>query len=146
MKVYFIKTVADPPMVKIGRSANPRERLAQLQTGSPYDLVLLGVINCRSDKHSQQVESDAHIGFKKERVRGEWFRYTREVRDYIEQLIKHNVTNVAGEVGEMRINRWLGGVRERKEGKRAVRIHEAFEQEAIENCSALDREFKSIVG
>ena len=59
--------------VKIGISKNPKKRLAQLQTGSPFKLKLILIIENRSD-----LEKKLHNDLKSFRIRnykGEWFLY-----------------------------------------------------------------------
>jgi hypothetical protein len=87
MFVYFIKTQARPAMVKIGKAKDPTERLADMQTGCPYDLVLIGVIKCRSDMHARGVEQRFHHLFRFSRVRGEWFRYSHRIRSAIDSAL-----------------------------------------------------------
>lgn len=87
MFVYFIRAL-DTPLVKIGHSANPTERLKKLQTGSPYRLELMGVVPCRSLKHSQYVEARAHEYFKKNRRGGEWFKMGKPEKAFIKSLIE----------------------------------------------------------
>ena len=59
--------------VKIGRSSNPVNRLAKLQTGSPHTLRLLAVCEGRGD-----TERDIHRIVATYRLRvekGEWFHH-----------------------------------------------------------------------
>ena len=94
MNVYFIKTLAKPPMVKIGRAIDPQGRMAELQTGCPYVLILLGVIKCKSIEHSIEIERSAHEIFKKFRHRGEWFKYKRLVEDTIGAVLSGKRENL----------------------------------------------------
>ena len=72
--VYFIGSL-ESGTVKIGRSDNPENRLAKLQTGNPHKLVLYGFI----DNVSQELESELHRILDPFRLEGEWFRLTDEV-------------------------------------------------------------------
>ncbi len=59
--------------IKIGRSKNPQRRLKQLQTGSPYELRLLLVLENMAD-----LERKLHRDLKGYRFRstqGEWFDF-----------------------------------------------------------------------
>lgn len=55
-------------VVKIGRSVNPQQRLAQLQTGYPRPLALLHV-----ERGSGHLEPQLHERFASVRMSGEWF-------------------------------------------------------------------------
>lgn len=66
--VYLIKMDS---CFKIGIAQDVESRLAQLQTGSPYDLV---VVQCYEFQNAQIVEGALHQKFGGVRMRGEWFR------------------------------------------------------------------------
>lgn len=64
--IYFIKSKR---FVKIGYTAKePEKRLAQLQTGNPETLKLLGTI-----EGTPEVEKALHNYFNRFHFRGEWF-------------------------------------------------------------------------
>jgi hypothetical protein len=63
--VYFIQ---GGDLVKIGYTTNIRQRLYDLQTSAPIDLVLLGLI-----PGTRALEKEYHKRFAAHRVRGEWF-------------------------------------------------------------------------
>jgi len=90
MPVYFIAENEnenyDSLRVKIGRSANVRVRLRTLQTGSPYDLKLMGWIESDSDT---QLELTLHERYSDRRVRLEWFVLQPE--DVLHELKSHGV-------------------------------------------------------
>ena len=75
--IYFI--LSPDNFVKIGRAANPKARLKSLQTGSSSPLELIKVI----PNHSGHLETELHKKFASLRQRGEWFRYTRAIRNYL---------------------------------------------------------------
>lgn len=77
--LYFIEAL-DSGFIKIGRSVNPERRLAQLSTGSPSKLVILGKISGGS-----KLEMDLHKRFGLSREKGEWFKITNELRDFIKE-------------------------------------------------------------
>ncbi len=65
--LYIIKTKKDGSF-KIGRSDDPSFRLKQLQTGNPYNLKLILIIeNCG------HMERELHERLSKYRLKGEWF-------------------------------------------------------------------------
>lgn len=76
--VYFIRTDG---FIKVGRTTNFDNRLAKLQTGSPHELEVLLVVPGGSG-----LEADIHRDLKEYRHRGEWFRETPEVWEYIRGL------------------------------------------------------------
>jgi hypothetical protein len=75
--IYFVKP-RGKPYVKIGHARSVRRRLEQLQGASPYELVILSVIAGGPAR-----EKLIHARFAHLRVRGEWFRYSREVRRFL---------------------------------------------------------------
>lgn len=77
--IYFIQNPADNT-VKIGRSCNPEGRFRQLQGGSAHELKMLFVFKANLDK-----EIDLHDRFKKDRMGGEWFKFSDEILDYIDK-------------------------------------------------------------
>ena len=76
--IYFIKT-ADRGFVKIGQARDPEARLKQLQTASPDELEIIATI----PDYYGDTEKELHARFKDDRYRGEWFRYSREIRQYL---------------------------------------------------------------
>lgn len=80
--LYFILCEA-ANAVKIGISdtAAMVSRLSTLQTGNPFPLVLLG---CLKGDY-RETEAKLHATFKEFRLRGEWFRYSDELKDFISQ-------------------------------------------------------------
>lgn len=79
--VYFILT-KKLKAVKIGVSADPLRRLEALQIGNPSKLKLLLTIN----QNIYLNEKRLHEKFEKWHIRGEWFKYTKELKDYINNL------------------------------------------------------------
>ena len=69
--IYFIGNV-ELGAVKIGKSINPKKRLAELQTGSSRNLVLYGVI----DKVTPDLENTLHKILSDIQLKGEWFKLT----------------------------------------------------------------------
>lgn len=80
-RVYFIQ---DGGMIKIGISLNPNSRLSQLQRSAARPLTLLGHIAGDRD-----LEQAIHEKFKRQRVRGEWFKATRAVRTFVAEAIAY---------------------------------------------------------
>ncbi|XXZ47421.1 GIY-YIG nuclease family protein (plasmid) [Streptomyces cavourensis] len=65
--VYVIAADGSP-LVKIGWTSNPSRRIADLQSGSPLALRLLGTF-----EGNAALEAALHTHFAEHRVRGEWF-------------------------------------------------------------------------
>lgn len=64
-----------PGFVKIGRAANIARRRLELQIGYPLDLSLIAVLS-----QDPEDEPEFHARFAKDRVRGEWFALSRDIR------------------------------------------------------------------
>ena len=73
--VYF---VLFGQYVKIGHAKCIRNRLTTIQISLPEKLVLLGVI-----PGGMNEERELHARFSNVWIRGEWFRFTEEIHDYI---------------------------------------------------------------
>jgi len=71
---YFIQS---GDFVKIGVSKDPKHRLVQLQTANPNKLRLI---------HTTSIpEAELHIMFNKYREKGEWFLFSQDIKDFIEE-------------------------------------------------------------
>ena len=76
MTIYFI---SDGEYVKIGyTSGNPKERLASLQTSNARQLKIIQTIP--GDIYKEQT---LHQRFHHLRACGEWFKFTEEIREFI---------------------------------------------------------------
>jgi hypothetical protein len=78
--VYFIKQ-ADTRHIKIGRATDPKRRLAGLQTGSSFELSLLGVFK----EVPGRLEGDFHSQFESVHLRGEWFVEEGPLEEFIKE-------------------------------------------------------------
>lgn len=77
--IYFIQAGKNGP-IKIGHTESDiASRMAQLQTGCPYELKLLWTIHGNQEK-----EAEIHSDFEEERIRGEWFHPSEMLLEYIE--------------------------------------------------------------
>ena len=90
MPVYFIAENENDDhwslRVKIGRSGDILVRLRALQTGSPYDLKLMGWIE---DDDEKGLERRLHRRYADRRIRLEWFELQPE--DVLRELKSHGV-------------------------------------------------------
>jgi len=79
--------------LKIGRSKNPKQRLKQLQTGSPYKLKLILIVEGKGN-----IEKNLHERLKRYRQRrnGEWFDFncTGMLPDWLYEMIDWDDANV----------------------------------------------------
>lgn len=70
---------AGPDTVKIGFTTNVRSRLKGLSTGSPTEIEVLAVF-----PGTMADERELHQRFAKDHLRGEWFRLSPEITEFIE--------------------------------------------------------------
>ena len=76
--VYFVECVGHD-IIKIGgTSTGVRARINNLQHSCPFDLVCIGAYAATPEE-----EGRLHKQFASLRLRGEWFRASLEMRDYI---------------------------------------------------------------
>lgn len=75
MNVYAIQSETGP--VKIGVSANPKERLKLLTNAQPFGASIIHVTAVPRGK-VYAVEAAAHAILKEKRQRGEWFNVTKD--------------------------------------------------------------------
>ncbi len=76
--VYFLRA---GNFIKIGFSTRVQERISMMQTGCPYELILLGTM-----QGSLKDEKNLHKKFSLFRARAEWFRAEAELLEYIESV------------------------------------------------------------
>jgi len=69
--------------IKIGRSSHPNRRLQQLKTGSANDLEIVATLP------GGENESVLHDRFRHLRIKGEWFSYSSELKNYIQSLSRN---------------------------------------------------------
>ena len=82
MTIYFIE-IEKIGSIKIGYTASsPERRMAQLQTGQPGKLLLIGTIP--GDK---EIETNLHKELNEYRLNGEWFSH--KIRFIADHLIKN---------------------------------------------------------
>ncbi len=76
---YIVEAMeTEPRMVKIGRSRSPDDRLASLDETSPVPLRRLLLIE-------EDVEAELHERFAADRVRREWFRFSADIRAFVQE-------------------------------------------------------------
>jgi predicted GIY-YIG superfamily endonuclease len=72
--VYFIQAGRGP--VKVGYTSNVKQRLENMQVGSPDPLSVVFTAGPMSKMMAQAVEKDLHSFFRCQHLRGEWFKKT----------------------------------------------------------------------
>lgn len=77
--VYFI-FFEELRVVKIGYTNNIQNRFKNLRVAIPGNLEILGVIS-----GDTVLEKKLHRAFRKYKMRGEWFFYSQELKNYIEE-------------------------------------------------------------
>jgi hypothetical protein len=75
--IYFIQGIVTRK-IKIGFSKNPSTRLSRLQTGSPDELVIIGVAI-----GDMSIEKILHDKFSESHSHGEWFNDCEKIREFI---------------------------------------------------------------
>lgn len=76
--VYFL--LLDEKYVKIGFSQCPYRRYFEIQAHNPTHLSLIGIM-----EGSIADERRLHKLFAKQRVRNEWFAYSQQISDFVDQ-------------------------------------------------------------
>jgi hypothetical protein len=68
---------------KIGHSNSPKERIKAIQTGCPFDVEIVNVVEggCKEEK-------ELHKLFKQYYIRGEWFQYNQEIVQKIDSMVQ----------------------------------------------------------
>ena len=80
--VYYVRWENDPLFVKIGYTANLKNRFSSFLTCSPHRLEILRIEET-TDGH---LEKRLHTKFDDYRVAGEWFKYEGRLKRYITSL------------------------------------------------------------
>ena len=76
--VYIIKAgLGAKSPIKVGVTDNVPNRIKQLQTGNPFELLLVMHFECNDRRHAFHVEKTIHEILAGQRLCGEWFCVTR---------------------------------------------------------------------
>lgn len=84
--VYVIASFnidGSPGPIKVGLSDNPKARLRQLQTGSPFRMELVAVFSFPNREIARAVEAAFHQAQKKWKTSGEWFDLKVDVAVFV---------------------------------------------------------------
>lgn len=80
--IYFVED-GQTGEIKIGEASNPEERKAELQVGNAHPLKLIGTIKpSKRDRSDQITEVMLQRIFRKDRIRGEWYRPSIELLSF----------------------------------------------------------------
>lgn len=78
------ESVCGLPVIKIGRTVHPDNRLKSIQACSPVPLIIRHLYRMNDATH---METECHRQFKDKRIHGEWFTVSSgEVDDFISTL------------------------------------------------------------
>ncbi len=103
MYVYFMKTIGELSLIKIGKSNCPENRMKHLQNACPLELKVIGKVKCLNETHAYHVERAAHELLKKNKYRGEWFNLSGRIESAIKDVIRLSKENyVVVEGGKVR--------------------------------------------
>lgn len=80
---YFIQD-AEAKYIKMGISQDTERRLKELQSSNPHKLKIIVQLPRKSKKIAREWEEDFQDRFKDTRIRGEWYRQTPYMLDFIE--------------------------------------------------------------
>lgn len=95
--VYCIQ--AENGLVKIGRSDNIRRRLTALSKSSPVEMWLVGYIDTTVYIDDYLfLEAQLHRKFHKDRVRGEWFDPSENVRRWVAKINALQASGVPADI------------------------------------------------
>lgn len=92
--LYFIG--ADVGPIKIGCSHNPRARLKDLQTASPYRLRILAIL-----EDGGHEEAAYHKWFAADRLHGEWFDPSEKLLAEIADINRNQGTDLPPQKGRL---------------------------------------------
>lgn len=109
--VYFMQMLSPDLPIKIGWTCRPETRKQTLLTASPYEIELLHVM-----PGDIALERRLHKRFRKDRIRGEWFRSSSGLVEFInEQKKDRKPAQVTHSVGDGTVQGakscgWCGGM------------------------------------
>lgn len=111
MSITYVLQMDGPgALIKIGRTKNPKSRLATLRTGLPWPCRVVALVG-------SDVERDLHQLLKEHRAQGEWFHPSEKLRNWLVtaaeegRLVKQSVVDQAyiNAVIKPRIREYLNG-------------------------------------
>lgn len=94
--IYFMKL---NEFVKIGYSAKPKTRLAEIRVASPYPVDIIGVM-----EGTRYDEARLHTRFDPHHHGGDWFRLVPEIETFIAENCRPMPTRVRSRMPKVREN------------------------------------------
>jgi hypothetical protein len=85
----FIYAIGGGPFIKIGHARDVDSRLSQLQTGSPFDLVVLERCECN---YPDVLEGLWHKRLRKYRKQGEWYSMPKRVQLAVLSMVSRGLS------------------------------------------------------
>ena len=79
--IYFMQAGKGP--IKIGRSDDPGKRIEAVQMYNAQQVTLLGYRQTDFVDHGWFTESNMHIAFREDQIRGEWFRASQRLKKMV---------------------------------------------------------------
>lgn len=83
--IYFISCKMPDFPIKLGYANDLATRLSSIQTALPFKVIVLADMPGTKDD-----ERDLKIYFRQSRIRGEWFRRSPEIMEYIARILDVN--------------------------------------------------------
>ena len=101
MQIYFMQAGCGGP-VKIGITDNLDARVNQIQNGNPEEVEVVAVYEVGGRADAMESENMLHEYFKWHRIRGEWFRPSCYLYDWIGTANKYGIekSTTAYSIGE----------------------------------------------
>jgi len=99
--IYFIQNI-NTGSVKIGYSRRIKERLSVLSVGSDSKLDIIKVL-----KVNNQVESVIFNKFSKDRIKGEWFAYSNNIKRFINDVPNVNTKQTIDFINDFKLDEIL---------------------------------------
>lgn len=93
--IGYVYAIECEGMVKIGFSVCPYHRFTTIQTFSPFECRLVGIM-----AGDFRREAELHRRFSSQRVRGEWFRHDGEVAEFVASMEKPDPQRLEAEPTE----------------------------------------------
>ena len=99
--VYFITDGAG--CIKIGMTGCIEARLSELQTSNPHKLCLVCYHEVYGDKEAHKLETNLHKQFERDRLCGEWFKFSPDIFCYIRTYIGDTLKSVVDYMADKNI-------------------------------------------
>jgi hypothetical protein len=140
--IYLIKCT-ETNTCKIGYTSSPENRLCQLQTGNPFALELVATIS-----GSISDEKLLHQKFDKFRLKGEWFEYAEEIKEYFKAedpyLMYPSMVEVLKKSSDVKLKLFASLIERNADGREFV-INKSLKEVMAIECGCKPRSFDSAI-